>query len=768
MSPRRVRLLASAWPRAREEVRLAPLHSALKGWQTAAIVYGLVTIAFVLPLLPQFGSGIPHDAGDPILNTWILWWGSRTVPFTEPWWDAPMFFPMADALALSELLVGLLPISLVVQMATGNPQAAYNAAFVLSFPLCGLAAYALVRDLSGTQGAAIAGGFAFMLAPYRMQQLGHLQVLSYYWAPLVLLALHRFARERRRRWLVVFAVSWLLQGLTNGYAIFHVSVLVGLWVLWFMRPLRTAVPIVLAGGCAAVPLAIVLWKYRTVHDTLHLVRDINEIKRFGADLADVFAAAPDLALWGERLGLARPETALFPGATVIVLGLVALFHARRRAPVAEERAARWRQPVILISAVAAAVALSALVVGPWAIGPLTVREFHKPFSIAVAARLAAFLGGPWVRRGWRDRSVVTFYVLAAAAMYVLALGPEPRLLGRPLIYEPPYAWLMRVPGFDVLRVPARFAMLGVLCQAVLVGLAVAAWAQARWRAPLVAVIITGIAADGWVRLPVAPPPAAGVTAWGDVAAVLELPLAGGDTDFGAIHRAMAHGLPIVNGYSGYLPPHYLPLAHAIRDRQWGALREVARAGTIGVAIDRASAGGRDLEAALRREAYGPGPIDDRFATFVVPSEPAARDSPGPRLPVVSARATMHGEDAGRMLDDDVRTAWGSGVPQIGGEEVVLDLGASQRLGTIVLAMGAFSFGHPRSLEIDISPDGVSWSRAWTGDTSVPTVRAALAEPGVVPVAFPLTAADARYVRLRQTGNEPGIPWWIADVRVHAP
>jgi hypothetical protein len=740
----------------------------MRGWPAAAAVYILISVALLLPLLRQFGSGIPHDPGDPILNTWILWWSSRAVPFTGPWWNAPMFFPMADALALSELLVGLLPISLVVQVATDNPQAAYNAAFALSFPLCGLAAYALVRELTGRQDAAIAGGLAFMLAPYRMQQLGHLQVLSYYWAPLVLLALHRYLRERRRRWLVLFAVSWLLQGLTNGYAIFHVSTLVALWLVWFIRPLRTAVPVLAAGMCAAVPLAIVLWKYRAVHGALHLVRDINEIRRFGADASDFFSAAPDLMLWGQRLGLARPETALFPGATIIVLGLFALRRARRQTTVPPEPAARWRQPVILLAAVAAAVAMSTVILGPWAVGPLTVREFHKPFSIAVAARLAAFLGGPWVRRAWRERSVVGFYLLAAAAMYVLALGPEPRLLGRPLLYEPPYAWLMRVPGFDVLRVPARFAMLAVLCQAALVGFATAAWAQARRRVTFIALVVLGVVADGWVRLPVAAAPPPGVTAWTGVAAVLELPPADPGTDFGAIHRAMAHRLPIVNGYSGYLPPHYLPLAHAVRDRQWRALNEVARAGPLGVTIDRSWSGAREAEAALRTQVYAAGPAHERWATFIVPAQAAATDGLGPVLPVVSVRATMHEEDVGRMLDGDVRTAWGSGVNQIGGEDVLLDLGTSRRVGAIVLEMGAFSFGHPRSLQIDLSSDGDSWTATWSGDTSVQTVRAALADPGTVPLTLALRGAEGRYIRLRQTGNEPGIPWWIANLRVHAP
>ena len=60
-----------------------------------------LALLWLWPLPPYFASRIPHDPGDPVLNTWILWWNSQAVPFTETWWNAPIFFPMRGALALS-------------------------------------------------------------------------------------------------------------------------------------------------------------------------------------------------------------------------------------------------------------------------------------------------------------------------------------------------------------------------------------------------------------------------------------------------------------------------------------------------------------------------------------------------------------------------------------------------------------------------------------------------------------------------------------------
>jgi len=39
-----------------------------------------------------------------------------------------------------------------------------------------------------------------------------------------------------------------------------------------------------------------------------------------------------------------------------------------------------------------------------------------------------------------------------------SLGPKPTFMGHQFLYEPPYAWLMRFPIFDAIRVPARFGL----------------------------------------------------------------------------------------------------------------------------------------------------------------------------------------------------------------------------------------------------------------------------------------------------------------------
>ena len=124
-----------------------------------------------------------------------------------------------------------------------------------------------------------------------------------------------------------------MQALSNGYALFHLSILILLWLIWFARDLKTVVPVGLAWSLAALPLVAPMLKYREVHERLHLARDINEIQRFSLDISSVLSAPPSLALWGGRLLSSQFETAFFPGLTVAAtLAIAAVLAFRHRVP----------------------------------------------------------------------------------------------------------------------------------------------------------------------------------------------------------------------------------------------------------------------------------------------------------------------------------------------------------------------------------------------------------------------------------------------------
>ena len=72
----------------------------------AFVSYLLATLVLAFPLLRDIGGSLTGDLGDPVLNSWILWWNTTAIPFTEAWWNPPVFYPSTNTLAYSEHLVG--------------------------------------------------------------------------------------------------------------------------------------------------------------------------------------------------------------------------------------------------------------------------------------------------------------------------------------------------------------------------------------------------------------------------------------------------------------------------------------------------------------------------------------------------------------------------------------------------------------------------------------------------------------------------------------
>ena len=164
-------------------------------------MYTLITAILARDVLAQLSTGIANDAGDPLLTAAILQWNAHHLPWSEAWWQFPIFHPTRDTLAFSEHLLGLSVIASPIAWLTGDPLVTYNLTTLLTFPLCGMAVYALVHALTRSPAAAFLAGLAFAFAPYRMSNLPHIQMLASFWAPLALLGLHRFADSARRRWL---------------------------------------------------------------------------------------------------------------------------------------------------------------------------------------------------------------------------------------------------------------------------------------------------------------------------------------------------------------------------------------------------------------------------------------------------------------------------------------------------------------------------------------------------------------------------------------
>jgi hypothetical protein len=105
----------------------------------------------------------------------------------------------------------------------------------------------------------------------------------------------------------------------------------------------------------------------------------------------------------------------------------------------------------------------------------------------------------------------------------------------------------------------------------------------------VAVLVLGVALDGWVpRIKTDPIPApVDLSGFDPAIPVLELPMEDLYSDTTAMLRATVHGHPLVNGYSGYLPPQYPALQQGMQDLDAEALSRLRTSGPLLVVINHA-------------------------------------------------------------------------------------------------------------------------------------------------------------------------------------
>jgi hypothetical protein len=517
---------------------------ALRGTNLEVLLgYAAIAVVMTWPLVTRLGREIASDLGDPVFNCWVMMWtgGQVLAALGGHWnalhlfWHGNIFSPEPLTIAYSEHLTPQMAQILPLYAATGNIVLCYNLLFLSTFVLAGFGTYLVVRDLTGRPLAAFLAGLAFAYAPYRISQYSHLQVLSTYWMPLVLFGLHRYFRLREEgsggtRPLAGGAAALALQNLSCGYYMLFFVPFAAVYCVFEMarrRLLRDARTWA-ALGVATVGVAAITWPFVSPYLEVRRAADVgirtrDEVVQFSADV-QAFGTAPELSrLWGERVRVyPRGEGEGFPGFTILALAIVGLVSGR-----------------------------------------MTQNGARR-----------------------RTRAEALFFALAALAAGLLAFGPVIRFAGG-MVAAGPYDLLFRyVPGFDGVRVPARYLMIVALFLAILAGFGAAALLARRFGTVLAAAASAVVLAESWVapmptNVRMAPygfeltPRHLSMGAeisplyhWARDApgriVLIEFPFAEPAYDILATFYAGQHRRPLVNGYSGFFPEAYLRRATFLR------------------------------------------------------------------------------------------------------------------------------------------------------------------------------------------------------------
>jgi hypothetical protein len=570
-------------------------------WRAAAS-YAVLAVAATWPLVLHLGSALPIDLGDSLLHCWILSWGADHVLSLlhghfdgfRGYWQAPIFHPAPFALAYSEHLFAQAVQIVPLYALTGNILLCYNALFLSTFVLSGLGTYLLVRELTSDTVAAWVAGLCYGFALYRLPHYTHIQVLSSQWLPFVFYGLRRFFVTVRIGPLAGATLALCVQNLSCGYYLIFFSPFVALYCLYEIADRRLWRSDQVWAGLVIMGLVtgLVTWPFLKPYLQLRALgfppRTLQEVAGYSADVLGWVTSAPANRVWGRTQPFLRVEGEVFPGAVVSFLALAGIAArmrtiARRTAGLRASR--KWQRavPAVLLGAGALVVVLILLVGATgdqvWRMAGLTFRphDLLRAWPLAVVLLATSLVLSPRARASVRGvpGSSLGFFVAAALAGVLLSMGPIVTWGGQPTELPAPYALLYwHVPGFDGLRVPARYSMLASFALAVVAGFGVRAIAShgARGRAMVIALTLaflaesTGapISVNGQSRTPGSPPDRMyvghDVPAVYQVAATLplgssliEFPFGRAAWDVQYVFYQRAHGLPIVNGYRGGFP-----------------------------------------------------------------------------------------------------------------------------------------------------------------------------------------------------------------------
>lgn len=477
----------------------------------AFLCFAVLAVVVIFPTLQQLNTTLPTGptrvATVPLFNAWTIWWNiDRAAHGFAGYWQAPIFHPAKGTFAFSEPQPATLLVA-PVYWASGSLIVAYKAYLLLSLVLNGVFAARLCRRFRVSRLSSLAAGAMMVWLPVGLRQMDVLQLIPVWGILWTWDASWQHCKRPTYRSAAIAALACATCFMLSiHHGLFMIIVL--LPALLVTLPWRKALSgwkqnlvaislATIAVGTLALPMRSIMKQYK-FERTQKLVTNLS------AKPTDLFRLPPE-ALIGQQ----SPDKGyqLSPGWTKLLFAAVGLI-----AGLSRYRKRRW-----------------------------------------------------------------TFFLLLTIVLSgLLSLGPNLRIG----TYEPWWSIANVVPGLQQARNIFRFAYLTQMSIILLAAIGLSELSlrlKRRWQRPVLSnLLLTVLMLVCVFELPPPNPILAGVPnrdlhrGWTSFvkqeasaeAAIVCLPFAAGGrvTDFDITTRWMyfgtLHGVPMVNGYSGFFPQSY--------------------------------------------------------------------------------------------------------------------------------------------------------------------------------------------------------------------
>ncbi len=484
----------------------------------AAIVAAALWVVF--PIIGQLNSCLPIRSNQittvPLFNAWTIWWNAdRAKHGFADYWQAPIFFPEVSTFAYSEPQPATVIVAPVVWL-TGSPTLAYNVYLILSLYLNGFVTFVVLRRHGHRRLISTIGAIMVVWLPLGLDQVEVLQLVPV-WPIIWVWDVVRRHGLRPTRWTAIEAA---LAYTTCFYTCVHHTLFLSLvlvatgWCLFLsFRTKRFWMSSLLALSIAAVLVGIVLIPLRQTLKGESFERTPDLVERLSAQPSNLFRSPPHALIWGATVR----GFSLSPGGLKLALA---------------------------------------------AIG----------FAIAMCRR--------------RRKSWAIFLLMTAVCSGLLTLGPHLKIG----TWQPWWDISERCPGMGQVRNVFRFAYLTQLSVSLLALLGLreltTRLSVITGKQRLMASLMVVVGVLALIEVPPLQPTLAGAPdlqrhhAWTDFIkqntptgkgiACVPFSASSRALDFDSTTRWMyygtLHGVPMVNGYSGFFPERYMRLRKTITEQ----------------------------------------------------------------------------------------------------------------------------------------------------------------------------------------------------------